>query len=76
MRDLSKAHDPSWSIEQEQNASESLNYFLNMMAAVDEPTQPTPALTITSRDAKIVNSLQPWVTKQFRLVTEENISCQ
>ena len=76
MSDLSKAPDPLGSIEWEQDASESLNYFLNMIAAVDEPTQPTPALTITSRNAKIVNSLQRWVMKQVRLVTEENISCQ
>ena len=76
MPDLSKPYDPLWNVDTEQDASESVNYFLNMMAAVDKPTQPTSALTVTSRNAKVVGILQRWVTKQFRLVTEEHISCE
>ena len=29
--DLRRPHDPLWNVNQEQDASESINYFLNMM---------------------------------------------
>ena len=71
--DLRSPQDPLWTNNIEQDASESDNYFMNMIAEIDHPRKPTSALTVTRRTAKIIPMMQQWITQQFQIKTEEKL---
>lgn len=60
----------------EQDASESVNYFLNMIAAADEPTKATTALTVRKQTSKSISKMQQWMMHHFFLKTADEISCR
>ena len=70
-----RPHDPLWTITVEQDASESINYFLNMIAEADVPIKPTAALTIIKRNQADVALMQRWITKNFRINSASKLNC-
>lgn len=72
---LHKSHDSAWIISRQQDASESMNYFLDMIAAADEPTKAIPALQETNKNSTTIKAMQYWITQQFRFSTGEKLFC-
>ena len=68
--DFSRAHDPLWNLSVEQDASESVNYFFNMIVEAEKPTQPIPALTITRRNKLNVAAMQRWTVQNSRTTVD------
>ena len=70
------SHEPAWSIALEQDAQESMTYFLNMIADVAKPTKTTAALKVAGGNKKNIREMQNFVAHNFASVTKETMHCK
>ncbi len=67
--------DPLWDIEIEQDAQESIGYFLNMIADLESDTKIPEALTVTPQNIEIIDKMQKFIRDNFAFITGDWVHC-
>ena len=68
--------DPLWTIHFEQDAQESMIYFLNMITDIAKPVKPTNAVKSKRKDEQRIREMQNFIAHQFVTITKETIQCK